>query len=323
MQKLTADLEKLDKQLATATTPSEQARLNASRAELLDKVILAAPADQRGLWVRQYTETVAAAVQSGAYPDGVAKLQSLLTKVSQLADGADLIPYVKQRLLTAEYNRDIVAKDADFEKINTRYIEQLEQFVKDYGSSPDAAEAMLQLAIDAEFTKQREKAITWFGRIATDFPKSDLAEKAAGAKFRLVSVGKSLGLKGKTLDGRNLDTAAATGKLVLVHYWTANCEPCKTDMEQIKALLAKYGSQGFYPIGINLDNDLKDAQAFLRTKPLSWPQLYEPGGLDSRLATQYGILSLPTMILIGKDGRVIDANIQSGELEAEIKKQLR
>jgi len=322
MQKLTGDLERLDKQLVAAK-PADLARLNASRADLLDQIVAAAAADQRGLWIRQYTETVSAAVQSGAYPDGVARLQALLGKVSQLEGGAELIPYVKQRLLTAEYNRDIAHKDADFEKVNTKYIESLELFVKEYGSSPDAAEVMLQLAIDAEFTKQREKAIGWYGRIATDFPKSDLAEKAAGAKFRLASVGKSLGLKGKTLEGRPLDLASTTGKLVLVHFWTASCEPCQQDMELIKSLLAKHGSQGFYPIGVNLDNEQKDATGFLRTKPLSWPQLYEAGGLESRLATQYGILSLPTMILIGKDGRVLDANIQSGELEAELKKLLR
>ena len=29
------------------------------------------------------------------------------------------------------------------------------------------------------------------------------------------------------------------------------------------------------------------------------------------------------MILVGKDGRVIDANIHAGELDAELKKQLR
>jgi thiol-disulfide isomerase/thioredoxin len=323
MQKLTADLEQLDKQLVSATTPAAQARLNASRADLLDKIVAIAPADQRSLWIRQYTETVSAAVQSGAYPDGVGRLHALLAKVSQLAGGEELIPYVKQRLLTAEYNRDIVAPDADFEKVNKKYIEQLEQFVKDYGTSPDAAEAMLQLAIDAEFTKQRDKAIGWFGRIATDFPQSDLAEKAAGARFRLASVGKSLGLKGKTIDGRTFDLAGASGKLVLVHYWTTSCEPCKQDMELIKSLLAKHGGQGFYPVGVNLDNEPKDVTAFLRTTPLSWPQLHEAGGLDSRLATQYGILSLPTMILIGKDGRVIDANIQAGELETELKKHLR
>jgi hypothetical protein len=94
-------------------------------------------------------------------------------------------------------------------------------------------------------------------------------------------------------------------------------------MELIKSLLAKYGGQGFYPVGVNLDNDAKDASNYLRTKPLSWTQLHEAGGLESRLAVQYGILSLPTMILIGKDGRVIDANIQAGELEAELKKLLR
>jgi hypothetical protein len=51
--------------------------------------------------------------------------------------------------------------------------------------------------------------------------------------------------------------------------------------------------------------------------------LYEEGGLESRLANDLGILTLPTMILIGRDGRVLNRNISAGELETELKKQLR
>ena len=76
MQKLVDDLERLDKQLVAAKPQIEQARLNADRADLLDKIIEPpAPADDRGLWIRQYAETVAAAVQSGAFPDGVQRLR--------------------------------------------------------------------------------------------------------------------------------------------------------------------------------------------------------------------------------------------------------
>ena len=321
MRKLADDLERLDKQLVAAK-PADQGRLNASRADLLDKILAACPAEDRPLWIKQYTETLSVAIQSGAYPDGIRRLESLLTSVSRDRGDAELIPYVKFRLLTAEYNRDLSKQDADFEKINTKYLDDMEQFVKNYSSSPDAAEAMLQLAIGAEFAGKTTDAVAWFGRIATEFPSSDLADKATGAKRRLESVGRPMTLSGKSLDGRTFSLSAAKGKYVLVHYWATWCEPCKQDMETIKSLQAKYGKD-FYPVGINLDNDPKDAAGFLRSKNLVWPHLFEDGGLDSRLAKEMGILTLPTMILVGKDGKVINRSIHAGELDAELKKLLR
>jgi thiol-disulfide isomerase/thioredoxin len=321
MQKLVEDLEQLDKRLISAR-PSDQPRLNATRADLLDKIVAAAPADDRGIWIRQYAETVSAAIQSGAFPEGLRRLESLLSTVSQQPDADELVPYIKFRLLTAEYNRDIGQQDADFEKITTKYHEQLQQFVSTYSRSPDSAEAMLQLAIGAEFAGKTDDAVRWFGRIASDFPQSDLRPKALGAKRRLESVGKPIPLAGKTLDGKNFDLANAKGKIVLIHYWATWADPCKPDLATIKSLQAKYGSQGFYPIGVNVDTAAKDAMDFVRQEKLSWPQLFEQGGLDGPLATNLGVLTLPTMILVGKDGKVINRSVNAGELDTELKKLL-
>jgi thiol-disulfide isomerase/thioredoxin len=322
MQKLTGDLERLDERLASAT-PAQQAKLNAERADLLEKIIAAANDENRPIWIRQYAETVSAAVQSGSFPEGMKRLQSLLADVSRQPGGAEMAPFIKFRILTADYNLSLQKEDADFQKINETYMTSLERFVKDYQESPDAAEAMLQLAIGAEFMGQESDAVRWFGQIAKDFPESELAGKASGAKRRLESVGKPVPLVGKTLDGRPFDLSTAKNRVVLIHYWATWCEPCKQDLDTIKQLQAKYGTAGFYPVGVNLDNDPQDASRFMKTKPLSWPQLYEAGGLDSRLATELGILTLPTMILVGKDGKVINRNIHSGELDTELKKLLR
>lgn len=323
MQKLVGNLEKLDQQLASSTSTAEQARLNAARADLLENIIQTSAADERANWIRQYAETIAAAVQAGTFPEGVKRLERLLTAVRKLPEAGDLVAYIQFRHLTAEYNHSLQEKDADFEKINNAWMTNLEQFVKDYATHPDAAEAMLQLAIGAEFSGKDEQAIAWFSRIAKDFPEGDLAAKALGAKRRLESIGKTIPCKGKTLEGRTFDLASASGRVVLIHYWATWCEPCKQDLDAIKALQAKYGKEGFYPVGVNLDSDAKEATAFLRTKTLPWPQIYEAGGLDSRLATEMGILTLPTMLLIGKDGKVLSRNAHTGELDAELKKLLR
>jgi len=181
---------------------------------------------------------------------------------------------------------------------------------------------MLQLAIGAEFAGKTSEAISWFGRIASDFPKDDLAPKAIGAKRRLESVGKAIPLAGKTLDGRTFDLAANKGKVVLIHYWATWADPCKPDLATIKSLQAKYAGQSFVPVGVNLDGDAKEALGYIRQEKISWPQLYEQGGLDSPLAVNLGVLTLPTMILVGKDGRVLNRSISAGELDTELKKLL-
>ncbi len=105
---------------------------------------------------------------------------------------------------------------------------------------------------------------------------------------------------------------------MLVHYWSTDCEPCKVDLAQIRELQAKYGGKKVAVIGVALDGDKAKLAKFLQAKPLPWPQLHEPGGLDSRLAEEFGVLALPTMVLVGADGNVVDRNVSITELERRL-----
>ena len=110
---------------------------------------------------------------------------------------------------------------------------------------------------------------------------------------------------------------------VLVQYWATWCEPCKADMARIKELHAKYAGKGFAVIGVNLDNDRRDALELLKSRKLPWSHIHEEGGLDSRPANEMGILTLPTMILVDQKGRVNNRNIHVTELETELKKLIK
>ena len=70
-----------------------------------------------------------------------------------------------------------------------------------------------------------------------------------------------------------------------------------------------------------MDNDQQIAVDSIKKARLTWPQIYESGGLESRPATELGILTLPTMLLLDKKGRVISRNIHISEVEVEIKKR--
>lgn len=317
------DLEKLDT-TADAATPAAQAKYNRQRADILEKLVDKAGSDEdRSQWVRQLADTISVAAQSGQFPEGVERLRALVEKVEKADAEKELLAYVKFRHLMADYGSSLQSPNADFAKVQTRWLERMESFVEAYPESPDAAEALLQLGVAQELAGQEEKAKEWYTAAATRFPETPPGKKAAGAKRRLDSVGKPLKFVAKDFQGRTIDLSRFRGRVVLIDYWATWCEPCKESFKQLKELNAKYGSAGFTIIGVNLDNTPEEAKDYLSKNRLPWYHVYEEGGLESRLANELGILTLPTKILIDKRGNVVDRNIHISHLEDELKKLLR
>jgi hypothetical protein len=95
------------------------------------------------------------------------------------------------------------------------------------------------------------------------------------------------------------------------------------DFAVLKQLLDTYGSKGLALVCVNLDNTVEEANAYLQRSPAPGIQLFQPGGLESPLATQYGVMVLPNLFLVDKDGKCLTRNIQQvSGLEEEIKKRL-
>ena len=322
MQKILESLEKLDEKIASAA-PSQQANLNGQRADLLEELAKSAPdRGQQLQWLGQMADMVSAAVQTGQYPQGLARLKSLENRLAGQKSSADIHAHFLFRRLQAEYGLSLSQPKADYTKIQADWLKQLEAFVEQHGQCEHASEALLQLAMASEFAEEPSKAEAWYQRILDDFPQSQAALKSKGALTRLTSVGKPLVLQGPSLTGGKLSLSQYQGKLTLIQYWSTSCVPCKADHSIIKELYAKYGGQNFDVLGVNLDYSSEEALAYLKVNRLPWKHLFEPGGFDSRLANEVGMITLPLMLLVDQKGVVISNSIQSAELEEELKKQL-
>ena len=313
LRPLMASLRELEDKMVKANAAGRVKLANDYLGKLEEIAAAAAPGEQP-FWRRQLVETVAAYVQEGNMPDGLATLERLATR---FADDEALAAFVDFRLIQARYAASMEAADADADKLQAAWFDNLAAFVEKHPKAAEAAEAMLQLAFRDEFEGRDAEAITRYGEIAGGFPDTPQARKAAGAVRRLESVGKPLGLAGKSLDGKQVSIDAFKGRPVLVHFWSTDCEPCKVDLAQIRELNTKYG-QRIACVGVAVDGDRGKLAAFLAEKPLPWPQLHEEGGLDSRLAEEFGILALPTMMLVAADGTVADRNVSITELEKKL-----
>ena len=321
--KLLSSLEKNERAIRTAEGKKRDA-LNEERIEVLTKLAnLAKTKSEKKQWLRQLVDTVSAEAQSGSYNKGLAQLKKLQVSLEKQKGNETLIAHIVFRTLAAEYSIALQAPKAKYVKIQKQWLVNLEAFAKKYDTSPDAAEAMLQLGMAEEFSGAPKKALGWYTKVAKNFPSAVPTAKASGAIRRLQSVGKKISLQGNALGGGMVDLSEYRGKVVLVQYWATWCEPCKADTARLKEIYAKHASKGFAIVGVSLDNSEKELQQYVKKHRLPWKQLFEKGGLDSRPANQLGILTLPTMLLIGKDGKVIHRSIHVAELNGELKKLLK
>lgn len=318
-QELVAELEEIDRELTTVTEIAAQGQLNARRADVVERLIKASESEEeRSTWMRQLVDTVAAAVQSGTYPEGVERLEQARSELA--SDDPGLQAYIGFQIISSEYARRLRDSEPDdFPEIQEWYLENLSEFVDQHPDAPEAAQAMMQLALSKEFEAKEEDAIEWYRKVVSAFPNQPAGEKAAGAIRRLESVGERLDLTGTTLDGKNFQLARLRGNPVVVHYWATWCEPCKQEMKLLRELQARYQKEGLQIVGINVDGRRQDVEAYLESNPLPWPQLYGDGGLESSpLAIELGVQTLPTMLLIDDLGKVVRHNIQAAQLDAEI-----
>ncbi len=318
MQELMNELQKLGE-----ITPESTVKQHERRGEILKLLADEAESPEiRVQWYRQLADTLSAAVQTGSYDDGIDKLKELWETLKSDPKDDELASYVQFRWMTAEHGQELTKPDADFSKIQEKWVKDLKGFVEGGKKYPDSADAMMELAIAEEFGGVEEEALKWYDTIARDYPNAPIHRKAAGAKLRLSSIGKSIPLQGKLANAQgSFDLSALKGKVVLIQYWATWCEPCKADMPLLKELRSKF--KEFEVVGVCLDNSKAEMIAFLKQNDPRWPQLFDEGGLDSRFANELGIQTLPTMILVDKQGKVANRNVRAQELEGELKKLLK
>ncbi|MEZ6151911.1 MAG: redoxin family protein [Pirellulaceae bacterium] len=316
MQKLVTDLQDVDAKLQAG---GNTAMLQAMRADVLEKLVSSADTpEERTTWIKQFADTVSAASQTGDYPDGAERLNDFASKLSTVNPTNDDIAYVIFRSLTAEHNQKMQDPNAEFEQLQKVYLEDLQKFVGTYPNSPDAAEAMIQIALSAEFSGEEKIAKQWYTKASNNFSDTNAGKKASGALERLDLVGQKFGLLSPTLDGRKFSSEAYLGGPVVYHCWASWCEGCKAEMRALNELKSKYAKTKFQVVGINFDNQAETAKNYIRENRYDWIQLHDEGGLESNLAVGYGILTLPFNVVVDKTGKVVKTGVHWTELDSVI-----
>ena len=169
---------------------------------------------------------------------------------------------------------------------------------------PDQAEQSTSLGEIARLVRARRagKDDPKPGRVYDDdnFPRS----AGKGDKAPEIYVGEKR-------SGESSRTQLA-GKAVLLDFWATWCGPCRGSLPDLKQFVSTYNGQ-LDVVSISEDANGRDWENFVSKNGMNWVQQHDPDGSAAR---RFGVTALPTYILIGSDGTIIQRYVGASPNES-------
>ncbi|NPD45910.1 MULTISPECIES: peroxiredoxin [unclassified Lentimicrobium] len=112
------------------------------------------------------------------------------------------------------------------------------------------------------------------------------------------------------------------GKYVVVDFWAAWCSICRTENPKMQALYTKYMDKNVQFMGVCLDENTENWQSAIEADQLTYLQLIDEDAFSSKVATTYGITSVPFMMLLDTEGKIITFTSRVSEIESWLNQEI-
>jgi peroxiredoxin len=112
-------------------------------------------------------------------------------------------------------------------------------------------------------------------------------------------------------------------KTVLIEFWASWCSYCNAEAPKLNLLYEDYRDQEFEILGVSID-EVKDAWiSGIQKHNINYTQVNDPKGFDAPLIKKYDIHSIPKMILVDGEGKVLLITMKSDEVRKILQQHLK
>jgi thiol-disulfide isomerase/thioredoxin len=125
----------------------------------------------------------------------------------------------------------------------------------------------------------------------------------------------------KDQNGKIFKLSSLNKKLILLDFWASWCAPCRHNHPKLVDLYNKYSDKGLEIISISLDSEKKDWLDAIAKDNMTWINVSEVNGWETKIAKDYFVSGIPFSFLLDKDRKIIAAKREftSEEIEKYLK----
>ncbi len=130
------------------------------------------------------------------------------------------------------------------------------------------------------------------------------AERASAPRF-----------SGTLLDGGEFSSTDLAGDVAVLNFWGSWCAPCRVETPQFEEVYTEVADSGVQFLGLNVKDQQQFARAFVDSKGITFPSLFDPKGEVALAFRDYPASAIPSTIVLDREGRV--AAVYTGEVRQD------
>lgn len=115
-----------------------------------------------------------------------------------------------------------------------------------------------------------------------------------------------------------------SGTYIVLDFWASWCGPCRAAIPGIKELYDEYGREDLNVVSLSVDEKGKNWQKAVQEEGMPWTQLWLEGDKQVFAACQaYNFQSIPRLVLLDREGRVIFTTCSADDLRCKLEDLLK
>ena len=120
------------------------------------------------------------------------------------------------------------------------------------------------------------------------------------------------------VEGQPVRFADFNGKYVFVDFWASWCGPCRAENPNVLQAYNKYKDKNFTVIGVSLDDNGDKWKKAIKDDNMPWTQASDLKGWKNEVSTYYGIMGIPSSLLIDPQGKIVARNLRGAALNQKL-----
>jgi peroxiredoxin len=120
---------------------------------------------------------------------------------------------------------------------------------------------------------------------------------------------------GTLLDGGAFTSTDLSGDVAVLNFWGSWCAPCRVETPEFQQVYTEVADQGVQFLGLNVKDQQQFAEAFVTSKGVTFPSLFDPKGQVALAFRDYPADAIPSTIVLDRASRV--AAVYTGEVRQD------